>query len=315
MKNIYPPSLSASKSFYRTSLVKTAKGENRPIKPRKSAHQRRTKAELQTLLEAVLRITAEDPPISLRHLFYRVSGEHLIQKTEREYNKLCSLLSDWRKNGAVSFDVFADGTRFYRGPGLFDGMAAALENTAACYRKNLWLEQPYYIELWCEKDSVSAILTQAASPWGVQTFVCRGFTSLSSLNHAARTFRDAQAAGKQVRILYFGDHDPSGRLIDAVAQRTLANDFGVVVEFKRIAVTPEQIVSLGLPTRPTKSTTHSRGWTGGESVELDTIRPSDLRSMVDREITSLIEPGAWERLRAVEQEERNTLKAIWRTAA
>jgi hypothetical protein len=310
VNSVPPPS-----APYQTSPVKTGKGENRPIKPRKSAHQRRTKAELQTLLEAVLRITDEDPPISLRHLFYRVSGEHLIEKSEREYCKLCSLLSDWRKAGAVSFDVFTDGTRFYRGPRLFDGMAAALENTAACYRKNLWLEQPYYAELWCEKDSVSAILTQAASPWGVQTFVCRGFASLSSLNHAARTFRAAQGAGKQVRVLFFGDHDPSGLLIDAVAQRTLANDFGVAVEFRRIAVTPAQIISLGLPTRPTKTTTHSRGWTGGESVELDTIRPADLRSMVDKEITSLIEPGAWERLRAVEAEERNLLKQVWRTAA
>jgi len=265
---------------------------------------------LESVLQAVLRITAEDPPISLRHLFYRVSGEHLIEKTEREYAKLCSLLSDWRKNGAVSFDAFTDGTRFYRGPRLFDGMAAALENTAACYRKNLWLEQPYYCELWCEKDSVSAILSQAASPWGVQTFVCRGFTSLSSLNHAAGTFRDAQAAGKQVRVLYFGDHDPSGRLIDVVAQRTLANDFGVLVEFKRIAVTPEQIISLGLPTRPTKSSTHSRGWAGGESVELNTLAPAVLRGMVEREITHLIEPGAWERLRAVEQEERETLRRM-----
>jgi hypothetical protein len=244
-----------------------------------------------------------------------VVGEHLIEKTEGEYAKLCSLVADWRKRGALSFDVFVDGTRYYRGPRLFDDVTAALENTARCYRKNLWATQPYFLECWCEKDAVSGILSMEASRFGVQTFVCRGFTSLSSLNNAARTFRDAQRAGKEVTVLYFGDHDPSGRLIDQVAQRTLAIDFGVDVQFRRVAVTPDQIAEMDLPTRPVKAKdTRAKGWQGG-CVEIDTIRSADLRLLVEREITALIDPHQWQMLLKTEELERQTLRQICQRGA
>ena len=47
------------------------------------------------------------------------------------------------------------------------------------------------------------------------------------------------------------------------------------IHFLRVAVTPEQIVELALPTRPTKATdSRSKSWGGGdESVELDGIEP------------------------------------------
>jgi hypothetical protein len=267
---------------------------------------------LNSLLQAVKRITSEDPPITIRHLFYRLVGEKHIEKTERQYTNLCALLARWRKSGQLSFDVFTDATRFYYGPTLFDDVADALENTAECYRKNLWASQPYYIEVWCEKDAVNSFLLDAADPFGIQTFPCRGFASLSSLADAAKTFRRAQDAGKKVRVLYFGDHDPSGRLIDRAAQRTLGDDFGVLVDFKRIAVTEEQIQSLNLPTRPVKATdTRAKGWEGG-CVEIDTIRPSVLRQMVEREITSLLDQREWQVMLEAERDEREKLQRISR---
>ena len=262
------------------------------------------------MLEAVQRITQEDPPITIRHLFYRLVGEQQIEKTEQAYTNLCSLLARWRRRHDVSFDVFSDATRYYRGPTLFDDMAEALQSTAECYRKNLWASQGTYAEVWCEKDAISSILAEAAGKFGVQVFVCRGFASLSSLNSAAKIFRQAQGAGKDVSIFYFGDHDPSGKAIDRAAERTLADDFGVLVDFRRIAVTEDQIEEFNLPTRPVKkSDTRAQGWTGG-CVEIDTIKPADLRQMVEHEIISCIDPYAWTQLKETEQQELKTLESL-----
>jgi hypothetical protein len=284
-----------SPALYRTSPLK---------------RKRRTDAELATLLEAVQRITQEDPPITIRHLFYRLVGEHLIEKTERDYTNLCALLARWRRQGKVPYDVFSDATRYYRGPTLFDDMAEALQNTATCYRKNLWASQQIYAEVWCEKDAISSILAEAAGKFGVQVFVLRGFASLSSLHNAAQTFRRAQNADKEVCVFYFGDHDPSGKAIDRAAERTLAEDFGVIVEFQRVAVTEDQIVTLNLPTRPVKKTdTRAKGWVGG-CVEIDTIHPAVLRQMVKGEITARIDPHQWNQEQETERQELKTLQSL-----
>lgn len=82
------------------------------------------------------------------------------------------------------------------------------------------------------------------------------------------------------------------------------------VEFRRVAVTEQQIAEWNLPTRSTKITTHSRGWSGGDSVEIDTIRTADLKALVEREIKQVIDPHQWQRMLAIEQEERLTLRQM-----
>lgn len=273
---------------------------------------RRTKDEVQSLLDGVLEILSEyDKPVSIRHLFYRCcEGERLLNKTEKDYAKLCAHLGKWRRQHLIPWDAFADGTRFRLGVALSGSMATALENTARFYRKDLWEAQPYYIEIWCEKDAVRGMLADAGRPYGLQTFACRGFASLSSLSSAADEFRFAIRGKKRPVVLYFGDHDPSGLAIDRKAHETLRDDFRVEVQFVRCAVTPEQIVELGLPTRPVKGTdTRSKGWVGG-CVEVDTLKPSKLQEIIENEVSSRIDADEWNRLLDIEREERSTLESI-----
>ena len=93
--------------------------------------------------------------------------------------------------------------------------------------------------------------------------VARGYPSLSFL-HAA-----AESMAEQARpcfIYQFGDHDPSG--VDAA--RAIAKDLREMapkaeIHFERVAVTPQQIADLRLPSRPTKaSDTRAKNWTGGD---------------------------------------------------
>jgi hypothetical protein len=269
------------------------------------------------VLESIQNILAgEAGQITIRHLFYRLVGQYVIPKTEEAYKGLCSHLSKWRRAGEIEYSAFADSTRWHIRNETFDGVEDALANTVATYRRNLWETQPFYVETWVEKDAMAAIVSETANSFGVPVLVLRGFASLSSLYGAANTFRKWSEAGKTCIVQHLGDYDPSGVAAGESIRKALADDFKVDVIFNRIAVTPEQIHELNLPTRPVKmSDSRSAKWTGGECVELDTMPAVSIRELVEHNITRLINVRQWDILRATEKAERETLRQIWRKAA
>jgi hypothetical protein len=268
------------------------------------------------VLEAIQTILAgEQDQITIRHLFYRLVGLNVIEKTEAAYKGLCGHLSNWRRSEAIPWSAFADNTRWHIRHETFDGVEDALRNTAETYRRNLWSTQPFFVEVWVEKDAIASIVSRAANSFGVPVFVARGFASLSSLYSAACTFREATEAGKKVVIYHLGDYDPSGVAAGESMLRAFRDDFNVEVQFVRAAVTAAQIHELNLPTRPVKrSDTRAAKWTGGECVELDSMPPAAIRKLVEDCITRHIDARQWDILRQTEAGEREQLKQIWRTA-
>jgi hypothetical protein len=271
---------------------------------------------MQEMLSAIRGILVKSGQITIRHLFYRLSsGLHIIEKTELAYKGLCGHLSKWRRSGDVAWSAFADNTRWHIRRPTFDSVPDALKNTAENYRRNLWDTQPYYVEVWVEKDSIASLVAETANSFGVPVFVCRGFASLSSLYSAAETFRAATEAGKSAIIYHLGDYDPSGIAAGESVIKAFRDDFGVNLQFFRLAVTSEQIERLRLPTRPVKmSDTRAKRWKGGECVELDTMAPKEIQAIVEEAITKLINEREWEALRRTEAMERETLRQIWRNA-
>ena len=233
---------------YRTSRIK---------------RQRRSQQQMTDLLDAIRdEINQVDERMTIRHMFYRLSGKGIIDKTETAYRNLCGHLARWRKAGKIPFSAFVDSTRWYYGSSGFDSLEDALEACASTYRKNAWIDSPYRVEVWTEKETVASMLTDAARPYGIQVFVCRGFASLSALYDAAESFKEHIQDGRKCHVLYFGDHDPSGLKIDQSAADTFRNTFDVDVHFQRVAVTPDQIEQYSLPTRPTKTkSSQEMAWT------------------------------------------------------
>jgi hypothetical protein len=268
---------------------------------------------MDSLLESIHGIlNAEDGQITIRHLFYRLVGLRVIEKSEQAYRVLGSHLSKWRRSGDVAWDSFADSTRWHIQDATFDSVADALENTVNTYRRNLWGTQRIYLEIWVEKDACAGIIAPTANSFGVPVFVARGFASLSSLYNAANTFRAATDAGKTAIIYHCGDFDPSGIAAGESMVKAFRDDFKVDVQFKRIAVTKEQIRRLKLPTRPVKrSDTRAAKWTGGECVELDTMPPSEIRDLVRQSIVQHINEHEWQTLKKTEELERETLRGMW----
>jgi hypothetical protein len=267
---------------------------------------------MEALLSAVRSILdGEEHPITVRHLFYRLVGLGVIPKTEKAYRGLVNHLSNWRRSEEIPWDAFADSTRWHIRTKSFDGIEDALQRTRETYRRDMWSTQPHYVELWLEKDAIASIVADVANDFGVPVFVCRGFASLSSLYGAAQTFREASASGKRVTLFHLGDYDPSGHAAADAIERTLTDDFECDLYFDRLAVLPGQIERLHLPTRPTKQTdSRARNWSGAECVELDSMKPADMRALVEDAITDLIDPHAWQQLKAIETAERESLAKI-----
>ena len=249
--------------------------------------------------------------ITIRHLFYRLVSRGLLDKDEKSYDLLCSYLSKWRISGSIEYDRFIDGTRSHQGEIGFDDAADALDAAALGYRKNLWKSQECYVEVWCEKDAIVSLIMPLVKEWPLKTFPCRGFASLSSTYTAAQTFKKEIDRGRRPVILYLGDHDPSGHAIDvSIETHFVHHGIHGLVAFKRVAILPQHIAEFKLLTRPVKKTdSRSKGWEGG-CVEIDTLSGQQIRDMLNREIESLCDMEELERVRAKEEEERESLVEI-----
>ncbi len=274
-----------------------------------NTHNRRSRAEIRQLTQAIHDLLKADNPMTVRQVFYRMTVAGNIAKLESQYKGVvCRLLTKMRMAGEIPFNWIADNTRWMRKPRTYSSMESALQSTARAYRRSLWDEQDVYVEIWTEKDALAGVLLQETSPWDVPLMVSKGFASVTYLYEAAESIK---AAGKPAYLYYFGDHDPSGVHIDRAIERRL-REFApdADIHFARVAVRPEQIEEWNLPTRPTKRTdSRSKGFKG-ESVEVDAIPPAKLRQLVRDCITQHIDKDVLERTKLTEQLERETLEQI-----
>lgn len=275
---------------------------------------RRSKLEIAELKKRIRGVLAEDNPMTVRQLFYRLVGLGAIAKTEQEYKStVCRLLVQMRSEGQLPYAWIADNTRWMRKPTTYGSYAEALAETARSYRRALWDDQNAYVEIWLEKDALAGVLYAVTGAYDVPLMVTRGYPSLTFLYEAAQTIRET---GLPTHLYYLGDYDPSGLDIPRNVEERL-REFapGYPFTFERIAVTAEHIVRWNLPTRPTKRSDSRSAGFAGESVEVDAIPSADLRTLVEDHIVRHLDPAALKRTRRIEAEERRSLLTIAREVA
>lgn len=272
---------------------------------------RRTKAAIAILRATLYTLLADEHPMTVRQVFYRMVALGAIEKTDGEYKRTVGrLLLDMRLAGELPFGWIADNTRWMRKPRTYDGWESALRLTAQTYRRALWADQAAYVEIWLEKDALAGVLFEETALWDVPLMVVKGFPSATFLYEAAQAIA---AQGKPAYLYYFGDHDPSGVAITRNVEARL-RQFAPEAELhvERVAVTREQIVALRLPTRPTKRTdSRSKGF-AGESVEVDAIPSAALRELARRCIERHVDGAALSITRVAEASERDYLTALAR---
>ncbi|MDE4601394.1 hypothetical protein [Sinorhizobium meliloti] len=271
--------------------------------------RRATRAEVAALKAALFDMISVQRPMTVRQVFYQATVHGLVEKTEQAYGRIQWTLAQMRKDGDLPYSWLTDSSRSVYRVDSFETPKDAIRATARFYRKSLWAEAEVRVEIWCEKDALSGVILPITDEYDVGLYVARGFASLSYLHAAAQ---EIAGAGKPTIIYHLGDHDPSGVMAAAKIEETL-RDLAPEADiyFERLAVTEYQKQQWNLPSRPTKKSSHDRGWRG-ESVELDAIQPDLLRELVRAAIEEHLPPDHFRVLKVAEESERAFLEQ-WAT--
>lgn len=276
--------------------------------PRVIKRSRRTRAQMEAIRVAIFSELQETHPQTVRHVFYRLATLGVVPKQEKlGYLTVKKQLLNMRKAGRVPWNWVADSTRWQRKPQSYGSLEEALRHTAQFYRRDIWRQAAHYVEVWCESDSIAGIIMEVTEEYDVPLMVSRGFSSATYLWAAARAIADV---GKPVYVYYFGDWDPSGKIIPEVIERELRlHAPRAEIHFHRIAVTHEQIQDLGLPTKPPKDSNHLRDFTGG-TVEIEAMPVPALLALVRACIDQHIDPHHLRITKVAEESEREFLNGM-----
>ena len=267
-----------------------------------------TRSRSQVIQQAVLEIFGElDPRLTVRQIYYALTVRGVLPKTEAGYRQTCYQLGIMRELGIIPYGWIADNTRWRIKPYSDNSLEDALTRWQYSYRRDLWNDQPVYVEIWVEKDPLAGVISSITNEYDVPLYVSRGYSSKTFLYDAADYIK---AIGKPTYIYHFGDHDPSG--VDAAYKiRDGLIEHGADIHFERVAVTLEQIESIHLPTRETKrKDPRSKGWGNKPSVELDALPAPVLRDLVRECIERHIDSFTLKMTKLIEQREIETLIEI-----
>ncbi|MBA7656354.1 hypothetical protein ES703_64278 [subsurface metagenome] len=280
-------------------------GFKRPRPPRKK------------IIESMISVFREYNPgedlenkMTLRQIFYQLVARQVIENHHKEYKRVKEALVHARKSGMIPWSWIEDRTRQPRTFPMWRDLSEFSEDVLRSYRKEIWNDQPLYVELWLEKEALSGIFMEILEPFGITLNVGRGNDSYCSIISLAE-----RCEGKRSPvILCFTDFDPTGEDMRRDLRERLAY-FGCRAEIVPCALLKEDIGRYSLPSDfAKKSDSRTKKFIekyGEEVVELDSLPVDVLKKRILEDVKVRIDPEALERSRKTEERERLELQAIF----
>lgn len=255
--------------------------------------------------------------LTLRQLHYQFVARDLYENTQQNYKRLGNIIDAARKAGRVDWEAIEDRTRTLRRVPVWNTPESAVERIRNAFKLDPWDEQPIKrrIEIWVEKDAAVGIVEPTCNDLRLPYFSCRGYSSSSGLYEAGKRLQAYRAAGYETLVLYLGDHDPSGVQMTDVSEDRVNMYSSGNVEFRRIALTLEQIEQYSPPPNWTKETDSRTKWyidkfNTDECWELDALSPRVVDQVIRGHVEPLIDRAAWDKTLATEEDHRATLSEI-----
>jgi hypothetical protein len=240
-------------------------------------------------------------PVTIRQGYYHLDVLGLIAKTEIGYGVVTDLMNEMVDVGIIDADWVVDLSREPLIWSGYDSPAHALREAAEGYFKNLWLDEPHYVQVWLEKQGLIETIKGPCMRRCISLWPAKGYSSRAFLRRAVKEVVDA---AKPTFIYALGDYDAAGWFASQHIGKMLRDyagqaGFKLPIAFERVALSPEQVDAFGLEasTRPSKE----RDGLGrpipsvrafralqertaphlvGQSCELDALDPDDLRNLV-----------------------------------
>jgi hypothetical protein len=177
-------------------------------------------------------------PVTVRQGYYHLDVRGLIPKTEAGYCVVVELMGQMVEAGIIDPDWVVDLSREPRiWPG-YDSPADALREAAERYYKNLWLNEPHYVQLWIEKQALVETVAGPCMRRCVSLWPARGYASRSFLRRAVK---EIVAADKPTFIYAFGDYNAAGwfasqHIEEMIGDYASREGFRHEIAFERVAL-------------------------------------------------------------------------------
>lgn len=145
-----------------------------------------------------------------RQLYYQLVGKDLIPNAQEVYKKICKIITDLRYAGIVDWETIEDKAREPKRKAQWNSIADIVESAVKQFRLPRWKDQETYIEMYCEKEAGINVLNPICEKYHIYFGFNKGYSSAAALYDLAKRLSVQIDNGKKVKLLYFGDHDPSG---------------------------------------------------------------------------------------------------------
>jgi hypothetical protein len=255
---------------------------------------------------------------TVRQIFYQLVSKLGYPNTKSAYNRLSNVLTKAREDRLVDPERIIDQSRpkYMHDPAYLtskESIDAWFNSIINGFDLNRWDNQSVYVECWIEKDALARVIKPVCEKYRVPLIVGKGYSSYTQIYEAAKRF----PSGKDVVILYLGDHDPTGLHIEEKLRDRLEGEvrrmrkYLTFIEVKRIALTTEQINRYNLhnlystmkkasqKAEEYRKIFKDKPWLQDKVWELDVLSPQVLINLLESAIKELID---WDRWNAREDE-------------
>lgn len=167
------------------------------------------------------------------------------------------------------------------------------------------IEQPYHVEVWCEKTTMNDVLLPLCQRYRCNLVVGAGELSITAV---VDFMRRARSADRPARILYVSDFDPAGMGMPISVARKIEyfqrnEGFGELdIRLHPVVLTADQVARYNLPRVPVKDTdlrkANFEAAYGQGQVELDALEalyPGQLAEIMRDAILQYYDPTLYRR--------------------
>ena len=266
------------------------------------------------LIDAAREILAEIQPASVRAVCYRLFTQGVIgSMSKNETNRVSTQLTWARENDVIQWSWVVDETRDAERISAWENPESYVDTVSRSYRRDRWVDQPEWIEVWSEKGTIRGVLKPVLDQYGITFRVMHGYASATAIHQVAEESREST---KCLMALYVGDWDPSGLHMSEVDLPRRLREYGACVQLRRVALTDDDCYWTDLSSFSTDAKKRDPRYRwyldeyGDRSWELDALSPAVLRERVADVIERNLDGDAWHRAEVAEAAERESLASI-----
>ena len=255
--------------------------------------------------------------LTLRQLYYQFVARDLIENSERSYKNLGTVITKARMAGMLDWEAIEDRNREHKEFWFQEDEGSVIQKLPNYIQFDQWERQPFYVEVWVEKEALGNVVSRACDPYLVPHMSCKGYLSASEAWRAGKRYEQKLYDGKQCVLIHLGDHDPSG--IDMTRDNRdridLFTRMPEEVEVVRLALNRDQIDQFNPPPNPAKITdSRAKEYIkrfGSTSWELDALEPQVMTQMIQGEITKYIDDYIWNKVASEQEDVEHLLSKLY----